>query len=599
MVFSTFWLEHKIGLWARGKDLDVDYEKLKPDNREFHAGDFHLTNMVIHAINSALVVWLLRGLGVTPWVAWFVAGLFALHPINVASVSWASELKNVLSGLFALLSLALYLRDTRRNSWTAYGFCLLFYVMALLSKTAMVTLPVTALLCDRLITGRWLRRSLARVAPMLVLALVAATVTAFNEKASAKETMIALDLPLRPFAAAGALWFYIWKIFVPLHFPGVYSRWDLAGANLQFIAALVTLPATTVLVWKLRRRLPGQVSWALVYYVISLGPMLGLISFNYTQFTFVADHFVYLASIGIFLCVALAVHWLGRRLVGGRYGLPLVTVLACAVLVALGYRSYHHNQTVWQSGKTFWQYTLKYNPTCWPGHYNLANIYRREWDARRREGIRIPERLKQAAEHYGLAAKARTDLHQAHRNRGETLAMLGDYDGAIESYRTALDQRPRSPGYWSQLAGVYERAKRLDDAEEAWREAIKLVPRKVHYGAGLARVLETQQKWEEAQEAWRAIIKLAPTNAPYHAGLARALEGRQVWDQAEASWRRAIELKPNDPNLHYRLGRLLNARGRLVEAIAEYDQALQFKPNHQAARRGLVAAEQILQQRGD
>ena len=562
MVFSTFWLEHKIGLWARGKDLSIDYDELKPEAREFHAGDYHLTNMLLHAINSALVIWLLRALGATPWVAWWVAGLFALHPINVASVAWAAERKNVLSGLFALLSLTLYIRDTRRSSWKAYAGCLVLYVFALLSKTAMVALPVIAVLCDRLITGRWLQRTLIRVSPMLVLALLAAAVTTFNERASAKETMIALDIPLRPFAASGALWFYIWKMFVPVTFPGVYPRWDLTGSNVLFILAMVALLAVAVVVWKLRRRLPGQVIWGLVFYVISLGPMLGLISFNYTQFTFVADHFVYLASIGIFLCVAIGVHWLGRGLGTGWLSLAPITVLACAVLGSLGMTSYRQNQTVWKSGKTFWSYTLKHNPLCWPGHYNLANIYRREWSRSRKEGIQTPERLEKAAEHYRLAAVARPDLHQAHKNRGDTLATLNEYDRAIAAYRQALEIRPSARTYWYQLAVTLEQARRWDEAEEAWRKLIELGPRRPAYQAGLARSLEGQRRWSEAEQAWRVVIRAQPDKAAHH----------------------------------HHLGWVLHKQGKLQEAIHEYERALQLNPGLKAARRALEQAEREQQE---
>ncbi|HUU82857.1 MAG TPA: tetratricopeptide repeat protein [Phycisphaerae bacterium] len=619
MVFSTFWLEHKVGLWARDKDLSIDYDKLPEDEeaREFHAGDYHLTNMVLHAINSALVILLLRALGVTPWVAWWVAGLFALHPINVASVSWASERKNVLSGLFALLSLTLYIRDTRRSSWPAYVGCLVLYVFALLSKTAMVALPVIAMLCDRLVTGRWLQRTLVRVSPMLVLALLAAMVTTFNERASAKETMIALDVPLRPFAASGALWFYIWKMLVPVTFPGVYPRWDLAGSKALFIVALAALPVAAVIIWRLRQRLPGQVIWGLLFYVVSLGPMLGLISFNYTQFTFVADHFVYLASIGVFLGVATGVYWLGRRLGPGIAPLIPITLLACAVLTALGILTYRQNKNIWKNGKTFWSYTLEHNPLCWPGHYNIANIYRREWSNLRKQDINAPELLQKAAEHYRLAAVARTDLHQAHKNRGDTLATAGDYEGAAAAYRDALAVRPTASGYWQSLAGILERAAaraatdeerdaKWAEAEQAWRKVVEILSKRVDdtrlrpqqavARAGLARVLERQHRYGEAGEAWQQALALDRQSVSYCNGLARCFEGQRKWAEAEQVWRRCLQIQPSEAGLHYRLGVAIHEQGRLQEAIYEYDQALQLNPDHAPARQKLQQAEQELQQ---
>ncbi|MHC4235035.1 MAG: hypothetical protein ACYSUQ_07950, partial [Planctomycetota bacterium] len=443
MVFSSYWLEHRLELECRASQLGVAIADLTVEQRRFNPGVYHATNLVLHAINVALVVWLLRLLGLRPWVAWLTAGLFALHPINVASVSWASERKNVLSGLFYLLALIFYVRHARRTTWTNYAVCLALYVLALLSKTATLTLPATVMLCDRLILHRWRWRAAALVVPMIALGLAAAWMTHKVERANAsrKATVLVLEPELRPFAAAGALWFYMGKIALPADYPGVYSRWEIPAHWAVFLAALLGLPASVVLIWKLRRRLSPYVVGGLGHYVLSLAPMLGLIPFNYTQFSFVADHFVYIPVIGVFVCVAIAAEFIRLRFSPGWLRIVPMTTLACAVLVALGSISWRHNQDVWKDGRTFWEYTVRLNPACWPGQYNLANIYSREaarLQKERKSGEVRPYREK-AAKHYALAAQAKSGLYQAHRAGARELERLGRYDEAAECYRGALE----------------------------------------------------------------------------------------------------------------------------------------------------------------
>ena len=560
MVFTSFWLEHKFTLWLRGETAKDSYEGVFHLDRGFEPWIHHLTNMLLHAACAALVVWLLRLLGVSPWVAWLTAALFAVHPINVASVAWTAERKNVLSGVFYLLSLICYLRDTRRRSWISYGLCVLLFGSALLSKSAMMTMSATAILGDRLIERRWSWRSWVRVAPMLALGAVSAYVTKTTEVANAGATMVPLEPILRPLAAAGALWFYVGKLLVPYHFPGVYSRWDLQGSWPVFKAALVGLFLAGWIVWMQRRRIPGHALWGLGHFVVSLSPMLGLLAFNYTQFSFVADHFVYLSSVGVLLCVVLAADSARRRLGTGWAGSALPTALAGLVLAALGTASFVHGKTVWKDGETFWVYTLERNPQCWPGHYNLANIYKRranalvrqQNEARRqaRQASDEPEKerlltemeecqrqadelLEKAAAGYRRAAQAKPDLVQAHSARGDTLGLLKRFDEALAEHQTA----------------------------------VKIRPRNVRYRFNLGNMLARLDRLEEAKEHFRTII-------------------RYDFRQNEVQRRYLVDA-------HVRLGGLLHRERRLDEAVRLYEGALEIDPDHQGARRALKAARKV------
>jgi len=549
MVFSSFWLEYRLDLEVRAHRLGVAVSDLTTKQREFNPGVFHGTNMVLHAINAALIVWLLQLLGVRPWVAWLTAGLFAVHPINVASVSWAAERKNVLSGLFFLFSLIFYLRHSRRTSWPGYAACLVLYVLALLSKTATLTLPATIMLCDRLIHRRWLWRSLVQVLPMIALGLAAAKTTHDVERRNAaqKANIVFLEPELRPFAAAGAIWFYVGKIMVPVGFPGVYPRWDIPANWPVFLAAAGALPAAGLLLWGLRRRLSGHALWGMGHYVLSLAPMLGLIPFNYTQFTFVADHFVYLPTIGVFLCVAVAADFVRSRLGRGWLRNIPMTTLACAVLVALGIRSWVHNKEVWKNGTTFWEYTLELNPGCWPGQYNLANNYSRTAAALQKAGDVGEVRCyrEQAAEHYALAAIAKPGLYQAHRACADTLAQLRRFEEAAEHYRQALAALPELRKYRSMRA---------------------------KYHLALGEALSRAGQSSQAEEQFRRCLEVEPAGAGQRAKMA-----------------------PTQAKAHLRLANLLRIRGQLDDAIQHYQRALELKPGSDAARRGMQATQQARQ----
>ncbi|MCK4342265.1 MAG: tetratricopeptide repeat protein [Phycisphaerae bacterium] len=485
LVFSSYWLEYQV--W------------------EFNPRGYHLTNLVLHALNAGLLIWVLRLLGVRPWAAWLVAGLFAVHPINVASVAWAAERKNVLSTLFYLPALACYLRNTRRRNWLIYGLSLLLFILGLLSKTAVLTLPATALLCDRLILRRWSWQSLARVLPLLVLAVYAARHTQLVEQANST-SMVPLDDLLRPLAAAGAIWFYVGKMFVPVNFPGIHPRWDIQASWPIFAAALAALPLAGLMVWKLRRRLSGHALWGMGHFLLSLGPMLGLIPFNYTQYSFVADHYVYIAGIGVFLGVAAGADFVRRRFKIRLLGTGVATALACVVLAGLGAVSWRQNTQVWKNAKSFWINTVTLNSGCFPGQYNLANLYAREGNK------------AAAAEHYRLAALARPDMHLPVGARARMLFGLGDLEGAVETYHEALAKVPFPSKKWvdyrHELAGILIRLGRPAEAERYLREAVDRKPFLYRVRLELARFLRDRGRLDEAIHHYQQALnaKDAPQN---------------------------------------------------------------------------------------
>jgi tetratricopeptide (TPR) repeat protein len=482
LLFTSFWIEYR--LWG-------------PD-----AGGYHLTNLVLHALDAALVVWVLRLLGVGPWVAWLAAALFALHPINVASVAWVTERKNVLSMLFYLLAFGTYLSASRRagpdrRAWLLYGGCLLLFVLGLLSKTAVLTLPVSALLADRLIHRRWPLLGFVRVLPMLLLSLLAAIHTSVVEHGNAS-SIVPLEPLYRPLVAAGALWFYLGKLVVPLHFPGVYPRWDPSASWPIFTVALLGLIVTAAVLWRFRRRVPGHVHWGLLHFVVALSPMLGLIPFNYTQYSFVADHFVYHASIGFFLAVAVLLHALAQKIPMERLHIALPSALAGGALAALAVISYRQCDLAWRDAEHFWVNTVMLNPGCFPAQYNLANLYLRE------------NRPEEAVAHYRLAAQARPDLHQPVGRMARTLVRLNRREEALAAFDEAIARVEFHKVDWTsyrhEAARLLVQFGRLDEAERRLREAAQGKESLARTHLELARFLRDRGRLREAIESFEAAL---------------------------------------------------------------------------------------------
>jgi len=437
-------------------------------------------------------------------------------------VAWAAERKNVLSLLFYLLALLSYLRRTRGGGWRWYVLALALFVLALLSKTAVVTFPATALLCDRLILRRWTPRSFAHIVPFVLLGVLAAVLTHVVEQRNAGANIARLDPVWRPFAAAGALWFYVGKLLVPVNLAGVYERWDIGAHWPVFALALLAVPTAMYVIWRGRRRLPPQVPWGLAHYILALGPMLGLVSFNYTQFSFVADHFAYLPAIGLFVALAALADAARLRLTTSAplhaptdacstpprvpFTRQLVATLpTLAVLAVLGTLTWRQTATLWHDARSFWEETCRMSPNGWVGHYQLANLDARE------------QRWPQAAEHYRRAAEVKPDLHQACGFLGDALWKLGDRAGALAAYERGIAVVPYASTKWidyrhtpadilAVLAREQGRPEHLQTAEKYLREAAGKPLFRAQIK--LARYLRSQQRYAEAANFYQAALKV-------------------------------------------------------------------------------------------
>jgi protein O-mannosyl-transferase len=515
VTYTAFWIEHH--LWG-----------LAP------AG-YHTVNVLLHAVNAVLV-WRVLVLSEVPG-AWLAAAIFALHPVHVESVAWVIELKDVLAGLLYLLAFLAYATFAEQGRWRSYVWSLTLFAAAMLSKSAVVTLPLAVGIWLWWKRGRLVRSDVVRLAPMLGLAAAMALVDVVLVR-RVQPARFDFSVVDRLLVACRALCFYASKLAWPSALTPIYPRWTIdAGAVWQWLPAVVVV-ATLSLVALGRRRLGRGPLAVTSYFVVTLFPILGFVDFSFMKFSFVADRFQYLASIGpIALGVVGAVRASQKLALRGwvaRAGGP-------AVLLTLGVLSWRQG-SVYTSEETYYQAILSGNPGCAGAHSNLA------------AALASRGQIDEAIQHYEEALRLEPDLPEAHNNLGAILDDRGQIDEAIRHYEEALRLKADYPEAHNNLAITLRGRGRIDEAI-------------LHY--------------EEA-------LRLKPDFALAHNNLAIILEGRGRLDEAIQHYEEALRLKPDSAEVHNNLGGALAARGQTDEAIRHYEEALRLKPNYAKARKNLA-----------
>lgn len=423
LVWTTYWIEYRV-FGDSPKAL-------------------HAAQMVLHAGVSITVFLALLALGAPPIAAGAAAAIFAVHPINVASVTWLAERKNTLSALFFWLSLFAYVQFRRRGAGWRYSASIVCYLLALLAKTACVVLAPLLVVTDRVLDGRWTRRSILRAAPFFVIGLFMGLLTARAEALHAKSGK-PIDPALRPLVAAAALVHYAQKTIVPLELVPIYPRWPESMASPRYWISLAIIVATAVVLWRVRKRLSPLVGWALALFVLGLFPVLGFMHFNFLQYSFVSDHFIYLSLVGLCLLFGLLLaHWATVPPVpidaGSTWATPsaqkstrpiaIISAIAilCGVLSLLTVRQ----NRVWSDPVSFWDYTIVRNPDCFPGYFNLGNLYFRD------------KAYEKALANFEQTVRLDPSLIVVHRSCARSCKALGRSNDAVAHYERAVEAEKR------------------------------------------------------------------------------------------------------------------------------------------------------------
>jgi len=494
-------------------------------------GPFHAANVALHALASVLVLLLLRHL--TDRVAPALAGalLFALHPLQVESVAWVTELRGLLAaclGLGAALAYVAHARSPQPRPTGLGAAALGLFALSLLSKPSVVALPLVLFALDTLALRRDWRTALRATAPWFLLAAV--VVVAAKSQQDVETIGAGAPLWARPFIAGDALAFYLGKLFWPAQLAMDYGRTPEAVMQSSGFYALWSIPAALVAaVFAVPSLRSARAPVAI--FAAGLLPVLGLVPFGYQRISTVADRYVYLAMLGpaLGLCLALA-RWNGRALwIGG--GL---------LLAGLGWKS-HAQTATWRSSETVFAHAVEVTPESWSLHVNL----------------------------------------------GADLSAAGRIDEARAHYLEALRLDPTAAQALYNLGAIAFRTNQLVEARNYLERAIAAAPAYSEAHASLGLVATQQGDFVRAEAALREALRILPGRAKTHEALGVLFAQTGKLDEAYRHFGEAVRLEPGYVQGHFNLGYTAARMGRAQEARGHYERALELQADFLPAKRGL------------
>jgi Tfp pilus assembly protein PilF len=528
--------------WTTTRPADywpVTYSALWAEWRLWGANPFwyHLTNVLLHAASACLIAVILGRLfrrsaeaseGMRSLAPWLAAFLFALHPVNVESVAWITQQKNLWAMLFSLLSILTF-TPTRGQSTAAATrptdapaakrpdasaeasakaepppfLSLAFFTLAMLSKGSAAPIPVVLL---GLIL--WRRRpdrgDLLRLAPFFLVAAALAAVDVWFQHHGSTVIVRSAGPVERVLGAGAVVWFYLFKALWPANLVFVYPQWHIDAGNPLWWTPAAAALATTWVLWS-KRRSPVWRPWLFAwgYFCAMLIPVMGLTDVYFMRYSLVADHYQYLAMISV---VAAAAGWLLLR---RSFGGPAL-MLAIALPVVLGVLTCRQCRQ-YSDLRTLYLTILRGNPDSALAHGNLGAILVDE--------NRLPEAEAQYADALRIDPSA-----TSHYNLGEVYMREGRIPEAIDQYRATVRLDPDYLKAHNNLGGLLHREGRLDEAAAELREAMRLSPETPNIHFNLGNVLADAGRFDEAIAQYRAAVRLKPDYALAHRNLGRALE---------------------------------------------------------------------------
>ena len=566
LVHTAFWVEYH--LW------------------QLHPLGYHLVNVLLHTANAILLLLVLQYLRVPG--AWLAAAFFALHPVHVESVAWITERKNVLSGFFYLSSALAYLRFANvtgdpantslssdvhpltstesSRSWGFYAFSLFLFLCALLSKTVTCSLPAAILLVLWWKRGRICRRDILTLIPYFVVGALFGLTTVWLEKyrVGAQGEEWALSFLDRCLVAGRALWFYAGKLVWPHKLTFIYPRWQIdSGVWWQYLFPAAAV-AVIFILWSLRRRIGKGPLVAVLFFAGTLVPALGFFDVYPMRFSFVADHFQYLASIGLIALAAASMTAFFERL-GPRQS-TIGFVVCMAVLFVFGVLVWKQGN-IYKDAETLYRDTISKNPNAWMAHNNL--------------GVFLEEHgnLDEAMDHFAKAIRIKPDHALAHYNMAEVLARQEKFEEAMAYNLEALRIKPDYPKPYNSLGVIYARQGKIDQAMLHFYKALKLSPYYASAHNNLGALLARQGKLDEAIAQLSEALRILPDYAKAHNNLGEALMRSGKINQAAFHLHQALKLKPDYADPHNNLGVLLARQGKINEAIAHLLEAIRIEPD--------------------
>jgi tetratricopeptide (TPR) repeat protein len=512
LTYSTFRIEH--ALWG------------------LNTTGYHWVNLLLH-VGNALLVWaVLARLGVPG--SWLAAAIFALHPVQVESVAWITERKNVLMGFFFLLTLLgwiAFIDKRTRRPWIFYCLALIFYVLALSAKATACTLPAALFLILWLQKKPITMRRLTQIVPFVVLGVGMGLLAVWWERyhqGTNRDVFPFLSPIERILVASRAVWFYLSKIFWPSDLTFIYPRWNISPADLLDYIWLLAGIAACAAIYFLRRYFGRGVEVAAAVFVSTLSPVMGFIMLFTFRYTFVADHYQYLACIGPIALASAGIVSLSGKFAQYR---AVITSVALLVVASLGTLTWRQAST-YADIETLWRTTLARNPECWMAHTNLGLVFLEKG------------KIDDGIAHYRSALQMQPDSWDAEYNLGTALLGKNQVDEAILHCERAVRMRPTDPDALVSLGDAVLQKGRTDEAIAHYQKAMMLHPDHFLARYSLGHALLEKGELDSAIQVCRSALLLRPSDVDCQTTLAIALEEKGDPAEAIQHYQKALELAP-------------------------------------------------------
>ena len=566
------WLSHM---------LDIDIYGLNPIGH-------HLTNLQFHILNSILLFLVFKMMTGALWQSAFVAALFALHPLHVESVAWVSERKDVLSTFFWILSMWAYVRYVRQQGKKYYFLLILFFILGLMAKPMLVTLPFVLLLLDfwplsRLqaptegyynFSYKTLAGLIREKLPLFTLSSISCIITFYvQQHGGAIRTLETIPLDLR---IANALFSYIsylsktiWpqKLALIYPYPSISIFW-------QIILSLPLLICISMLVIKLARSFP-YLATGWLWFLGTLVPVIGLIHIGYQG---MADRYTYIPLLGVFIIIIwgaadIAKQWCIKK--------NVLVLLCCSVIALLTVRTWHQ-LTYWQNSFILLSHSLDVTYNNSMVHYVLG------------QSLDKSGKLEEAVFHYNEALRIRPDFAMAHNNLGAAMARKGDDKSAIYHFDKAIHINYDFAEAHNNYATLLLKQNKFEEAAKHYKEAIRIDPENIPAYNNMANMREAQGIYDEAVLYYKKALSINAQHADTHYRLGRILIKQKKVNEALSHFSEAIKLNPDFAEVYYEAGIILAKIGKLKTANAFFLKAIQIKPDFIEAKNNLLILKQML-----
>ena len=568
------WISHMI---------DCQIYKLNPMGH-------HLTNLLLHLANTVLLFFLLTRLTGSTWRSAFVAALFGVHPLHVESVAWIAERKDVLSTLFFVLTMLAYVRYAESPSIKRYLVVTGAFVLGLMAKPMLVSLPIVLLLLDYWPLQRFAQvtkakkrqrarppavRLVLEKAPLFALALGSSVVTLIAQGAGgAMGSLSRLPLGDRLSSVVTGYAAYIMQMLWPLRLGVIYPHPSGYLPAWQVVGSILLLGAISVAAYRLRSSRP-YLAFGWLWFVITLIPVIGLVQVGAQ---FIADRYTYIPLIGLFVAIAWGVatgrmgEWENGR-VGAKASpppplshSPILLIAAAIVMLPLCILTFRQIG-YWRNSYTLFMHTLMVTTPSATAYTNL--------------GIAFADKgkLDEAIGYYEKALVISPVHVNARYNMGNAFVRKKMYDQAVQQYREAIDLRPESVEAHTNLGSAYAEMRLYDQATAEYGEALRLNPDYLPAKTNFAKLLKDTGNFAGAEKMYRETLNIRPNDPEAHSDLGVALAAQGMLDEAVGEFNRALELDPKLPGAHVNLANVYAQRKEFDKAVEEYRLALSIKPN--------------------